>query len=167
MALELLAAELRSGSLPMHALAAVADDAPSLRPAATAARHGGDVAAALGAAGERPGARALVDLAGAWNVADRAGAPLATVLDRVAVSVREDAEVDRDVQAEAAPARATGRMMAVLPLLGLSLGAGLGADPVRVLTGTLLGACCLAAGVALACAGMAWVDRIVASVEAA
>jgi tight adherence protein B len=43
----------------------------------------------------------------------------------------------------------------------------MGADPVHILTGTVLGATCLAAGVALACAGIAWVDRIVASVDAA
>jgi tight adherence protein B len=166
-ALDLLAAELRAGLLPRHAIEALADDAPSLGPAAAAAAHGGDVVAALRAASAEPGASALADLAGAWQVAERAGAPLAHVLDRVATAVRDDAEVDRDVQAEAAPARATGRLMAVLPVLGLSLGAGMGADPVHVLTGTVMGASCLAGGVLLACAGIVWVDRIVASVEAA
>ena len=166
-ALDLLAAELRAGILPRHAIEALADDAPSLRPAAAAAAHGGDVGSALRAASTEPGAGALADLAGAWHVAERAGAPLAQVLDRVATAVRDDAEVDREVQAEAAPARATGRLMAVLPVLGLSLGAGMGADPVHVLTGTVVGASCLAGGVALACAGIVWVDWIVASVDAA
>jgi tight adherence protein B len=166
-ALDLIAAELRAGILPRQALVAVADDLPSLRRAAAAATHGGDVVAAIRSAGTEPGAEALSELAGAWHVAERAGAPLAAVLDRIAATVRDDADVDRDVQAEAAPARATGRLMAVLPLFGLSLGAGLGADPVHVLTGTVVGAACLAAGLALACVGVAWVDRIVASVEAA
>ena len=166
-ALDLLAAELRGGILPRQAMVALADDAPSLRPAAAAASHGGDVAAALRVASAKPGAGALADLAGAWHVAERAGAPLAHVLDRVATAARDEAEVDREVQAEAAPARATGRLMAVLPVLGLSLGAGMGADPVHVLTGTVVGASCLAGGVALACAGIVWVDRIVASVDAA
>ena len=88
------------------------------------------------------------------------------MLDRVAFTAREDAEIDREVQAEAAPARATGRLMAILPVLGLSLGAGMGADPVYVLTSTVVGATCLAGGVALACVGIVWVDRIVASVDA-
>ncbi len=166
-ALDLLAAELSAGILPRHAIETLVDDAPSLRRAAAAAAHGGDVVAALRAASAEPGARALADLAGAWQVAERAGAPLAHVLDRVATAVRDDAEVDRDVQAEAAPARATGRLMAVLPVLGLSLGAGMGADPVHVLTGTVEGASCLAGGVLLACAGVMWVDRIVASVDVA
>ena len=166
-ALDLLAAELRAGILPRHAIEALADDAPSLRPAAAAAAHGGDVVAALRAASAEPGASALADLAGAWQVAERSGAPIAQVLGRVVTAVRDDAEVDRDVQAEAAPARATGRLMAGLPMLGLSLGAGMGADPVHVLTGTVLGASCLAGGVLLACVGIVWVDRIVASVDAA
>jgi len=166
-ALDLLAAELRAGILPHQAIEALADDAPALRPAAAAAAHGGDVVAALRVASAQPGAGALADLAGAWHVAERAGAPLADVLDRVATAARDEAEVDREVQAEAAPARATGRLMAVLPILGLSLGAGMGADPVHVLTGTVVGASCLAGGIALACAGIVWVDRIVASVDAA
>jgi tight adherence protein B len=165
-ALDLLAAELRAGILPGVALGALADDVPALRPAAAAARHGGDVVSALRAAGTEPGAGALVDLAGAWHVAERAGAPLAVVLDRVASAARDDAEVDREVAAEAAPARATGRLMAVLPVFGLGLGAGLGADPVRVLTGTIPGAACLAAGVALAATGVVWVDRIVVAAGA-
>jgi len=166
-ALDLLAAELRAGILPRQAIEALADDAPSLRPAAAAVTHGGDVVAALRAASTEPGAEALADLAGAWHVAERAGAPLAHVLDRVATAARDEAEVEREVQAEAAPARATGRLMAVLPVLGLSLGAGMGANPVHVLTGTVVGASCLAGGLALACAGIVWVDRIVASVDAA
>jgi tight adherence protein B len=166
-ALDLLAAELRAGILPRQAIETLAEDAPSLRPAAVAAAHGGDIVAALRAASAEPGAGALADLAGAWHVAERAGAPLADVLDRVATAVRDDAEVDREVQAEAAPARATGRLMAVLPVLGLSLGAGMGANPVHVLTGTVAGALCLAGGFALACAGIVWVDRIVASVDVA
>lgn len=166
-ALDLLAAELRAGILPRHAIATLADDVPSLGSAAVAAAHGGDVVAALRAASAEPGAAALADLAAAWHVAERAGAPLAQVLDRVATAVRDDAEVEREVQAEAAPARATGRLMAVLPVLGLSLGAGMGADPVHVLTSTIVGASCLAGGAALACAGIVWIDRIVASVDAA
>ncbi len=166
-ALDLLAAELRAGILPGSAIEALADDAPFLRPAAVAAAHGGDVVTALRAASDQPGAAALAELASAWHVAERAGAPLAHVLDRVASAARDDAEVDREVQAEAAPARATGRLMAILPVLGLSLGAGMGADPVHVLTGTVAGASCLAGGVALACVGIVWVDRIVASVDVA
>jgi tight adherence protein B len=87
---------------------------------------------------------------------------VAAVLDHVVQSVRADQELAREVRTECASARATARLLAVLPLLGLGLGSGLGGDPVQVLTRTLPGAVCLAAGTALALAGLAWVDAITA-----
>jgi len=162
---DLLAAELRAGVLPHRALAALSDDFVFLATAARTAQLGGDVSAALADAAGRPGAAALRDLAGAWHVADRTGAPLAVVLERLAGTVRVDQEVAREVQSGVAPARATARLMAVLPAMGLVMGAGMGADPVGTLTRTLLGSCCLALGVALACAGVAWVERLAVRAE--
>lgn len=164
-ALDLLAADLRGGILPAKGLASAGGAVPAMAPASAAAERGGDVAAGLRAGAARPGAEALAQLGGAWTVAERAGAPLATVVDRLAATVREDLELVREVASEAAPARATGRLMAVLPVLGLGLGAGMGADPVHLLTRTVPGALCLAAGSALACLGTWWVDRVAASAE--
>lgn len=161
----LLAAELRGGILPQRALAELAPDFSFLTVAARAAEIGGDVAAALRAESEMPGAELLGDLAGAWFVAERSGASLARVLDRLEATTREDQEIEREVQSGIAPARATGRLMAVLPLVGLSLGSGMGADPIALLTGTVVGALCLAAGSAFACTGVAWVNRIASSAE--
>lgn len=158
--LDLLGGELRAGALPEDAVTAVALDVPILASAAATARAGGDVAAALRAQSQHPGAEALADVAAAWEVAERAGAPLADVLERLAVGVRDELESHREAEAEAAPARATGRLMAGLPVMGLALGAGLGADPLHVLTSTFPGAVCLAAGAALACLGTWWVDRV-------
>ncbi len=164
--LGLLAAELRAGVLPVEALQNAADDLPELRHAADAARRGGDVAAALDVVARRPGADDLAEAAAAWRVAERSGAPVADVLDRVVDAVRSDRDLGREVRAEVASSRATARLLAVLPVLGLGLGSGLGGDPVHVLTATLPGAICLAAGCALALLGLAWVERIVASAEA-
>lgn len=163
--LGLMAAELRAGLLPARSLAGLTDDFACLVPAARAAASGSDVAAALRDAGSAPGREALIEVAAAWQVADRAGAPLADVLGRVEQAVRHDREIDREVQSGVAPARATGRLMAVLPVVGLSLGSGLGGDPVEVLTSTWVGALCCAAGCLLACAGVAWIERIATSVE--
>ncbi len=159
-ALDLLGGELRAGALPEEAVAAVALDVPVLAGASAAIRSGGDVGAALRALARPEGAEALADVAAAWDVAERTGAPLADVLERLGVGLREELDVRREAEAEAAPARATGRLMAGLPVLGLALGAGLGADPIRVLTATSAGAACLAAGAALACLGTWWVDRL-------
>jgi tight adherence protein B len=166
-AVGLMAAELRAGILPHQVLSGLVADFGFLRPAARAADLGGDVSAALRTISSEPGGELLAGLAGAWYVAERAGAPLARVLDRLEQTARDEHEIEREVQSELAPARATGRLMAVLPVFGLALGSGMGGDPVRVLTGTLPGVLCLAAGSALACAGVAWVERIASSGERA
>lgn len=164
-AVGLMAAELRAGVLPQRALTGLAPDFPFLAPASRAAGLGGDVSAALRAESELAGGEQLADLSSAWFVAERSGAPLARVLDRLERAARDDREIEREVQAGVAPARATGRLMAVLPLVGLLLGSGMGADPVHLLTSTVPGALCLAAGSACACAGVGWVNRIAAAGE--
>lgn len=165
-AIGLMSAELRAGILPQRVLAGLAPEFDFLAPAARAADLGGDVSAALRAAADETGAELLGELAGAWLVAERAGAPLARVLDRLEDTARGDLEIEREVESGLAPARATGRLMAVLPVFGLALGSGMGGDPVAILTGTFPGVVCLAAGCGLACAGVAWVERIAASAEA-
>lgn len=164
-ALGLMSAELRAGMLPQRVLASLAPDFDFLAPAARAADLGGDVPASLRLAADHTGAELLDELAGAWLVAERSGAPLARVLDRLEETARGDLEIEREVEAGLAPARATGRLMAVLPVFGLALGSGMGGDPVGVLVGTVPGVLCLAAGCALACAGIAWVERIATSAE--
>jgi tight adherence protein B len=164
-AIGLMSAELRGGILPQRVLTGLAAEFDFLVPAAHAADLGGDVSAALRVAADQTGAELLGELAGAWLVAERAGAPLSRVLDRLEETARDDLEIEREVESGLAPARATGRLMAVLPVFGLALGSGMGGDPVAVLTGTLPGVLCLAAGCALACAGVAWVERIAAGAE--
>lgn len=166
-ALELLAAELRTGVLPAVALRGACDDLPALRPVAEVSARGGDVPAALDLAAALPGAADLGHLSAAWRVAEQVGAPVASVLEHVVESVRADHDLAREVRAECSSARATARLLAVLPLLGLGLGSGMGGDPVHVLTATLPGVLCLAAGSALAVVGLVWVERIVSRAGAA
>jgi tight adherence protein B len=161
--LGLMLAELRAGLLPQHVLHGLTGDFPVVGPAAHAAALGGDVADALRDASRQAGHEVLRDLAGAWIVSERSGAPLATVIARLEQTARVDRDVLREVESGIAPARATGRLMAVLPALGLLLGSGTGGDPVTVLTSTWIGVACLAAGCALACAGVAWIERIATS----
>lgn len=163
--LALMAAELRSGLLPAQTLTGLADDFVFLAPAARSAGLGGDVPAALRDAAAVPGRESLLEVAAAWQVAERAGAPVAVVLGRLEDAVRDRREIEREVQAGVGPARATGRLMAVLPVVGLGLGSGMGGDPVAVLTGTWIGVACLAAGCALACLGVAWVEQIATATE--
>lgn len=164
-ALDLLAGELRAGAPAPLALAGVGGETAVLAGAAAVAARGGDVATALRAGADRPGAEHLVAVAAAWEVAEATGAPVAQVLGRVAEHAREDEALAEEIRAESSPARSTGRLMAFLPLVGLALGSGLGGDPVAVVTGTLVGALCVAAGAACALAGLWWVERIADAAE--
>ena len=68
------------------------------------------------------------------------------------------------VRSELSSARATARLVALLPLGTLVMSAGIGGSPWSFLTGHPVGLGCLAAGTALVFAGLAWIDRIAASV---
>lgn len=161
-----LAASLRSGLPAPAALGHAAQDEPVVRSAATAARRAGDVPQALRAAHRGPGDDGLERLAIAWQVADRTGAPLADVLDRLSDVEREERDLRREVSAGIAPARATAALMALLPVFGLVIGSGFGGDPAwKVLTAHPIVALAAASGAGLACAGMLWIDRIADAAE--
>lgn len=162
-----LAAELGAGILAGQALEHLAVDMPMLDGAAAACRMGGDVAGALRAAALQPGAENLDELAAAWEVSERSGAPMARVLDRLGDGIRDERETQREISAGLGPAKATARLLAVLPLFGLGMGVSMGARPVHILLDTVVGSLCLLAGAALACAGVWWVDQIAARAERA
>ena len=155
-----LVAELRSGQPPGHALAWVVRSWPGLERASTVAGLGGDVPGSLRQLAARPGAEPFGRIAAGWEVAQRRGAGLADVLDCLSRSLRDDEDVRREISASLRPTRATGRLLALLPVFGLGLGYTMGADPLAVLVGSTLGASCLALGAALAVGGLFWVERI-------
>jgi tight adherence protein B len=155
-----LTAELHSGAPPPAALRMVAQEWPELDPVRDVADLGADVPAVLRELAKRPGGEPLTAVAAGWEVAVRSGAGLATVLDRIAASLRDDQDIRREVTASLSSPRATARMLAVLPAFGLGLGTSIGADPVGVLVASLPGALCLASGSALAVGGLFWVERI-------
>ena len=162
-----LAAELGAGILAGQALEHLAVDMTMLQSAAAASRMGGDVAGALRVTAQQPGAGGLIELAAAWEVSERSGAPMARVLDCLGDGIRDEREAQREIAAGLGPAKATARLMAVLPIVGLGMGMSMGARPLHVLINTVAGSLCLAAGAALACAGVWWVDQIAARAERA
>lgn len=161
-----LVAELRSGAPPEIAVRRLAAESALVEPAAAVGAAGGDVAAALRSAGERPGAEPLADVGRAWAVSQESGAPLVGVLEQVRAAAREERELHRELAAGVAPARATVALVAAMPPLGLALGSGLGVDPLGVVLTTVPGAACLAAGVGFAVAGVVWIDLIADRAEA-
>lgn len=154
-----LAGLLRVGVVPAKALMS-ADDCPPLTEARAVQSTGGDVAEALRRSASVPGQEGLYDLAAAWSVSQRTGASLALALDTVASSLSETEDAERTVAIELAAPRAGGRVLGVLPLVGLGLGYLLGGDPLAFLLGNPLGWVCLVLGVGLMCAGLWWSDQI-------
>jgi tight adherence protein B len=106
--------------------------------------------------------RVLVGLAAAWQVAETAGAPLGDVLDRLDAEVRSGERARALAAAQSASAQVTAVLLGALPLAGVILGYGMGADPLAVLFGTPLGAVCAITAVVLQLAGLGWTRRLAA-----
>lgn len=164
-----LVAELRAGRPPDAALALSAEDLPpplseALRRAVVSAKMGGDVPAALSAAGaaaSESGGLLLRQLATCWQVAGRTGAALAGVVDALATDLRARERLRLETQAALAGPRTTAWLLAALPAVGIAMAAGFGAAPVRVLLRTPLGLACLVLGATLDLLGVLWTRRLV------
>ncbi len=162
-ACRLLAGLIRVGHTPAAALVAAARDAPVLVEAAAVETIGGDPTAVWVRQGSSPGRYGLVELATSWRVAERTGASLTATLDALVERLAARRKVTDVVAAELSAPRATGRLLAVLPLLGIALGYAFGGDPVAFLTGSPPGLASLVLGVALGCCGVLWTERIAAA----
>ncbi|MGW7331088.1 type II secretion system F family protein [Streptomyces sp. NPDC054840] len=161
--------ELRAGAQPGQALTAAmrrtaaGPGGPGAAEAGVlaAAAFGGDVPTALRQAALEPGAEGLAGMAACWRVSVDGGAGLAAGLERLEGALRAERDRQESLRAQLAGARSTVLVLALLPLVGLLIGTGLGADPLRVLLRTPMGWGCLLAGGVLEALGLVWCRRIV------
>jgi tight adherence protein B len=159
-----LAAELQAGAPVARAMAAVAEDWPELfGSAAVRAATGGDVAAALREAATAPGAASLRAVAAGWEVTDCTGAPLSRVVVAVADSLRTEAAVRREASSQLATARATARILALLPFGTLLLLSGGDGAAIAFLVSSPIGLACLGGAIAFVGVGLWWVGRLTRS----
>ncbi|GAA1995969.1 hypothetical protein JL107_07390 [Nakamurella flavida] len=163
-ALGMVTRDLQAGAPPVRALSAAAATGQG---AARAVLEG--VAATAGdvtGPGRTPSGsvRQVVGerLSACWAVSHRHGLPLARLVEALRVDLQSEVDRIEARNAEAAGPRLSGHLLAALPALGLLLGAGMGADPIRVLTATTVGQLLLVGGVLLTCVGLLWTDRLVA-----
>lgn len=99
-------------------------------------------------------------LSAAVRLSRRFGAPLAVLLTGVADGLADEQRAIEQRSSAVAGARLSGWVLAGLPLMGVLLGAGMGADPIPVLFGGGLGSGLLLVGTALLCVGLLWSARI-------
>jgi tight adherence protein B len=161
--LRVLIGELEAGARPQIALAAARDAAPlhaaAFGAAAVASSGSADAGAALLA---HPDTRAI---GLAWQLGADTGFALAGVLDRVAADLHAEQGHRRTVEAVLAGPRASALMLAGLPLVGIALGAAMGARPLAVLTSSLGGQLLGLVGVLLDVAGLFWMRRLLRRAE--
>ncbi len=163
--LRVLIGELEVGARPSAALTAAAQAAPAhetvFGTAATAAADTGEAGTVLTA---DPDTRAI---GLAWRLGEDTGVELAAVLSRVALDLAAQDEQRRSVAIALAGPRASAALLTGLPLLGIALGAAMGARPWAFLFGSGAGRIVCCVGVLLDVAGVLWMRRILRRAERA
>ncbi|MGV0815405.1 type II secretion system F family protein [Mycolicibacterium boenickei] len=165
-ALDVLVGELRTGVHPVSAFGTAAGEVPGpvgrgMGAVAARARLGADVAAGLDdvAAGSHLPMH-WERLAVCWRLAHSYGLSIATLMRTAQRDIIERERFSSHVDAAMAGPRTTAAVLAGLPVAGLVLGQLIGAQPLEFLCGPGVGGWLLVIGVALACAGLVWADRI-------
>ncbi|AGL13964.1 type II secretion system F family protein [Actinoplanes sp. N902-109] len=96
----------------------------------------------------------------AERLAERIGAPTADLIERIEADARAADRGRARADAESAGTRATAVLLTFLPVGGLAIGYGIGADPLHVLLHTPVGAACAIAAALLQATGVFWAGRL-------
>lgn len=92
------------------------------------------------------------------------GAPLAGLCRKTAESLEDSAALHAAIRTYVAGPALTQRLLTLLPVGGLLMGAVMGASPLGVLLGTGLGWACLITGLGMLFLGRAWSGRMIRAV---
>jgi len=154
-----LAAESTKGSMSGDPAGDLADRMADL------ARDGRPLGPAWAQAADANGSAELRLLSHAWALTEDNGAPLADAVRTTAALLRARMAQQRRLAAAVAGARATMRVLTLLPLGGPVLALMLGIGPRELYGQTVLSQLCLAAGFVLMLLGRWWVRRMVEAVS--
>lgn len=157
--------ELRRGAHPALAAAGVAETAgvgPVFASIADAARIGARVEDGLLArsAEVRHLRSELERFAVAWRLSSEHGLALAELLEALHRDLEHRVRARAKLRAQLSGARASGWVLAGLPVFGVVLGQLIGADPLGVLTKNGLGGSLLLVGIVLIAGGLTWTARL-------
>lgn len=164
--LQVLAGTLRAGHGLLQAIDAVAQEAGEparsefLR-VMSESRLGGSVEEALEAMADRVGSRDFHWVVIAMNVQREAGGNLAELLETVAATLRERAELRREVRTMAAEGRLSARILTVLPFLVAAYMLVVNPQYLAVMFESRGGIIVTVSALALMVVGFAWIRRVV------
>lgn len=155
-AAQILESLMGLGHLPGTALELAAEECPMLAPAVAAQRMGNDPWEAMEQMSSVAGQEGLSQIGRAWRVCHICGGSMHATLEQVRKNLEGAADTAVVVAGELAGPRATGQILSLLPLLGLGMAYGIGADPFTFFLEGILGRACLSAGIGFICAGVVW-----------
>ncbi|MFC4908953.1 type II secretion system F family protein [Actinomadura gamaensis] len=157
-----MAAELTAGKTPEEAFLTTTAVLPTAMAKALRAPppHQDPVAHLDHLAATQPGAESLRLLAATWRLGAERGGTLATVLDGLATALRDEETQRQEIAVHLAAPRATARLLAVLPVLGLAMATALGTNPLPFLLTTPPGLACLTTALTLDAAGLWWTSHL-------
>jgi tight adherence protein B len=158
-ALAVLSAELRAGrplDAAMVTAAAACPDQPTAHELASVVRSRAS-GAVPGGGGLDPD---LTRVGGAVELSVRTGCSLAAVLTALEDDLRARHRQRAELRSATGGPRASATVLAGLPVVGLAMGSGVGADPWGVLTTTGAGQVLLVLGVLLEVAGVTWTGHL-------
>lgn len=100
-------------------------------------------------------------LAIAWDLSQETGAPLASLVEQIVMSLETEEKRKSLIQTETASVKATVYVLAALPLVGIFLAAMLGINVVAWFVSGPLGLACFFSGVVFEVIGVLWVRRMI------
>ena len=159
-AAQVLESLLALGHVPISALSLASGECPIFEPAVAAVRMGGDPWEIMEHMSKVPGQAGLVQIGQAWRVCQVSGASMRESLETVRKNLEEDANTAGVIAGELAGPRATGQILAVLPLFGMGMAYAVGANPTQFFTEGVLGRSCLLLGIGLGCLGLVWSELV-------
>lgn len=158
-----LRAELISGTTPQNALEFMvqthfAEELPNTKNALETFQS---VAEGLRKDAELTPLFGIDQLAIAWDLSQETGAPLASLVEQIVMSLESDEKRKSLIQTETASVKATVYVLAALPLVGVFLAAMLGINVVSWFFSGVLGFACFLSGVIFEVIGILWVRRMI------
>ncbi|NLS11004.1 hypothetical protein HGQ17_13565 [Nesterenkonia sp. MY13] len=151
---------------PEHPFTAICTQVAASEQAGTGTAHGLRRCLEADSTANDPELSRLVSrLLAVTALSEQTGAPLSGLVEQLAESLDDAAELAGAVETATAGPKLTQLILTLLPVGGVALGQIMGAQPLSLLLGGGLGLACLTGGMLCLLAGRAWSQRMIQAVN--